>query len=145
MARIIVTLFLLFLIVSCGESNMQKPANDDLVQIENDWMQAMMKRDKSVLEELVAPEFTVSGMNYFDSAAVTRSVWMKNILQDMEIDSVRFINTRVSTIDNIGIVRAQFYWSGVYGEDRFSDSTSFVDTWIKKGNRWRVVSRIVTE
>ena len=145
MVRITATLFLLILIVSCGESNMQKPASDDLVQIENDWMQAMMKRDKLVLDELVAPEFTVSGINYLDSAAVTRSVWMNNILQDMKIDSVHFINIKASKIDNVGIVRAQFYWSGIYGEDRFSDSTSFVDTWIKRGGGWRVVSRIITD
>jgi len=145
MVRITATLFLLILIVSCGESNMQKPASDDLVQIENDWMQAMMKRDKPVLDELVAPEFTVSGINYLDSAAVTRSVWMNNILQDMKIDSVHFINIKASKIDNVGIVRAQFYWSGIYGEDRFSDSTSFVDTWIKRGGGWRVVSRIITD
>ena len=145
MVRITATLFLLILIVSCGESNMQKPASDDLVQIENDWMQAMMKRDKPVLDELVAPEFTVSGINYLDSAAVTRSVWMNNILQDMKIDSVHFINIKANKIDNVGIVRAQFYWSGIYGEDRFSDSTSFVDTWIKRGGGWRVVSRIITD
>jgi hypothetical protein len=145
MVRITATLFLLILIVSCGESNMQKPASNDLVQIENDWMQAMMKRDKPVLDELVAPEFTVSGINYLDSAAVTRSVWMNNILQDMKIDSVHFINIKASKIDNVGIVRAQFYWSGIYGEDRFSDSTSFVDTWIKRGGGWRVVSRIITD
>jgi hypothetical protein len=145
MVRITATLFLLILIVSCGESNMQKPTSDDLVQIENDWMQAMMKRDKPVLDELVAPEFTVSGINYLDSAAVTRSVWMNNILQDMKIDSVHFINIKANKIDNVGIVRAQFYWSGIYGEDRFSDSTSFVDTWIKRGGGWRVVSRIITD
>lgn len=145
MVRITATLFLLILIVSCGESNMQKPTSDDLVQIENDWMQAMMKRDKPVLDELVAPEFTVSGINYLDSAAVTRSVWMNNILQDMKIDSVHFINIKANKIDNVGIVRAQFYWSGIYVEDRFSDSTSFVDTWIKRGGGWRVVSRIITD
>jgi hypothetical protein len=63
----------------------------------------------------------------------------------MKVDSVQFIKMKVSTIDDIGIVKAQFYWSGTYDEDRFSDTTSFVDTWIKRDGGWRVVSRIVTE
>jgi hypothetical protein len=108
-------------------------------------MHATIKRDQAALDELVAPEFTVSGMKYIDSAIVTRSVWMQNILQDMKIDSAHFIKTKINTIDDVGIVRAQFYWSGVYGEDHFSDTTSFVDTWIKRGGGWRVVSRIVTD
>jgi hypothetical protein len=136
--------FLSLALIACNDNN-TKPMSNDLAQLENDWMHATIKRDQAALDELVAPEFTVSGMKYIDSAIVTRSVWMQNILQDMKIDSAHFIKTKINTIDDVGIVRAQFYWSGVYGEDHFSDTTSFVDTWIKRGGGWRVVSRIVTD
>jgi hypothetical protein len=145
MTRITITLFLVFFIAACGGSKTQKAVNDDLAKVENDWMYAMMNQDKAVLDEIVAPEFTVTGMKFLDSAAVTRGMWMQNVMQDMKVDSVHFIKMKVSTIDDIGIVKAQFYWSGTYDEDRFSDTTSFVDTWIKRDGGWRVVSRIVTE
>lgn len=119
--------------------------SDDLVQLENDWMHAMMKKDKSVLEQLVAPEFTVTGIKYIDSAAVTRSVWMQNAMQDLKIDSVHFLKIKVTTTDEVGIVKAQFYWSGTYDESHFADTTSFVDTWVKRNGDWRVVSRIITD
>ena len=138
-------IFFAFYVIGCGDSNNQKPVNNDRSQSENDWMQAMMKRDRPRLEELLAPEFTVTGMKYIDSAAVTRNMWMYNTLHDLKIDSIHFIKAKATTIDDIGIVKAHFYWSGSYDEDRFSDSTSFVDTWIKRYSGWQVVSRIITD
>jgi hypothetical protein len=108
-------------------------------------MHAMMKRDQPVLDQLVAPEFTVTGMKYMDSAAVTRSIWMQNTMQDLKIDSVHFLKIKVNTTDEVGIVKAQFFWSGGYDESHFSDTTSFVDTWVKRNDDWRVVSRIITD
>lgn len=145
MKRLFIVGFLAFLIASCGENNNQKKISGDLVQLENDWMHAMMNRDQAVLDQLVAPEFTVTGMKYMDSAAVTRSMWMQNTMQDLKIDSVHFLKIKVNTTDEVGIVKAQFFWSGGYGESHFADTTSFVDTWIKRNGDWRVVSRIITD
>jgi hypothetical protein len=72
-------------------------------------------------------------------------MWMNNIMQDLKIDSVHFIKTKVTTVDNIGIVRVYFFWSGTYDEKPFADSTSFVDTWIQRNGGWQVVSRMMTE
>jgi len=145
MARLFICVVLALLMTSCSENTSDnKPLSDDLAQLENDWMQAMMKRDQSILEQIVAPEFTVTGMKYIDSAAVTRTVWMQNIMQDMQIDSVHFIKMKVDRKDDVGIVRAYFYWSGRYGNP-FADSTSFVDTWVKRNGSWRVISRIITD
>jgi hypothetical protein len=135
--------FLAF-ISACGENNNKKNSGD-LVELENDWMHAMAKKDKPVLDQLVAPEFTVTGMKYIDSAAVTRSMWMQNILQDMRIDTVHFLKIKPTTTEEVGIVKAQFYWSGSYGESHFADTLSFVDTWVKRSGDWRVVSRIITD
>ena len=138
-------IFFAFCLIGCSESDDRKPLNNDLIQLENDWMQAMKKRDRPRLEELLAPEFTVTGMKYIDSAAVTRNMWMYNTLHDLKIDSVHFIKAKATTVDDVGIVKAHFYWSGSYDEERFSDSTSFVDTWIKRYSGWQVVSRIITD
>ncbi|HWI90287.1 MAG TPA: nuclear transport factor 2 family protein [Flavisolibacter sp.] len=131
------------LVAACGQ-NTQTMSND-LTQLENDWMRATMKKNKAVLEQLVAPEFTVTGMKYLDSAAVTRSMWMQNTMQDLKIDSVHFLNMKVTTTSEVGIVRAEFFWSGAYAQSKFADTTFFVDTWVKRGGDWRVVSRIVTD
>ena len=145
MLRCFSFIFFAIYLIGCGENKNEKPLINDLIQLENDWMQAMMKRDRPRLEELLAPEFTVTGMKYIDSAAVSRNMWLYNTLHDLKIDSVHFIKAKATTIDNIGIVKAHFYWGGSYDENRFSDSTSFVDTWIKRYSGWQVVSRIITD
>jgi hypothetical protein len=132
-----------FLLAACG-GNTQTMSND-LKQLENDWMHATMKKDKAILDQLVAPEFTLTGMKYLDSAAVTRSMWMQNTMQDLKIDSGHFLNMKVTTTDEVGIVRAQFFWSGAYAASKFADTTSFVDTWVKRSGDWRVISRIITD
>ena len=144
MGRTFIFAFLSFSIIACSSNTDQKPMSSDLTQLENDWMHAMMNKDQSVLDKLVAPEFTVTGMKSIDSNAVTRSVWMQNVLQDMKIDSVHFLKIKTTTTDEVGIVRALFYWSGNYGT-RFADTTSIIDTWVKRNGDWRVVSRIMTD
>jgi hypothetical protein len=132
--------------VGCNSSNSdEKPLSSDLVQLENQFAQAIMKKDRATLDRVVTPEFTVTGIKYMDSAAVTRSVWMTNILHDMKLDSVHFIDIKSNSIDDVGIVRARFFWKGTYGEKPFADTTSFVDTWIKRNNDWRIVSRVMVD
>lgn len=144
MKRLLIICILGSLLIACGDNNTQTMSKD-LTQLENDWMHATMKRDKAVLEQFVAPEFTVTGMKYLDSAAVTRSIWMQNTMQDLKIDSVHFLNMKVTTTDEVGIVRAEFFWSGAYADSKFADTTSFVDTWVKRSGDWRVISRIITD
>lgn len=144
MKRLFIIGIISSLLTACGTNNTQTMSKD-LTQLENDWMHATMKRDKAMLEQIVAPEFTLTGMKYLDSAAVTRSMWMQNTMQDLKIDSVHFLNMKVTTTDEVGIVRAQFFWSGAYADSKFADTTSFVDTWVKRAGDWRVVSRIISD
>lgn len=146
MSRFFVIALLCFLIIACGENNTtQQPVSNDLVQLENDWMQAMMKRDQAQLDQLVAPEFTLSGTKYIDTPAVTRNMWIYNTMNDLNIDSVHFIKIKETRIKDVGIVKAHFYWSGTYDDDPFADSTYLVDTWVKKERGWQVVSRILLD
>lgn len=145
MYRVFTIVSLALLILSCGSgNNSQPPVNNDLVQLENDWMHAMMKRDQTKLEELMGAEFSMTGMKYIDSAAVPRNIWMHNALQDLKVDSLHIITAKLTTINNVGIIRASIFWSGSYGNDHFADTSMFVDTWMKKDNGWQVVNRIVT-
>lgn len=145
MCRMFLFVLVVISIVSCTDTSTKQPIENDLTKLENGWMHAMMQRDKPKLDQLVAPQFTLSGMKYMDSAAVSRGMWMQNTMQDLKVDSVHFLKIRATTINDVGIVRARFYWSGTYDDDHFADSTSLIDTWIKNENGWQVVSRIMMD
>jgi hypothetical protein len=146
MVRLSIFLAIVGILTACSQSNSSSaPGSNDLTQLENDWMHAMMKRDQTTLDKLVAPEFTVTSTKYIDSNAVPRSMWMYNTMNDFKVDSVHFIKTKVTIVDNVGIVRALFFWSGTYDNVAFSDSVSFVDTWISRNGDWRVISRVMSD
>lgn len=146
MRSLFIISFLVFLMAACNQNNTtQQPVNNDLIQLENDWMHAMMKKDQAALNQLMATEFTMSGMKYIDSPVVSRNMWMRNTMNDLKIDSVHFVNIKVKTVNDVGIVRSYLFWSGSYDEDHFSDTSLYIDTWIKKENGWQVMSRITTE
>jgi hypothetical protein len=131
--------------VSCSNGSDRPPVENDLSRLENDWMHAMMQRDRARLDQLVAPQFTLSGMKYIDSAVVSRGMWIQNTMQDLKVDSIHFLKMKATTIKEVGIVRARFYWSGTYDDDHFADSASLVDTWIRNESGWQVVSRIMMD
>ena len=135
---------MIFILISCVLNNNLWALSRILTQAENDWLQAMVKKDRIALEQLVAPGFKLTGMRYIDSAAVTRSTWMQNILQDIKIDSAQFLKMKVDSSNEVGIVRAKFYWTGTY-ENHFADTTSVVDTWIKINGDWQVVHRVMID
>ena len=145
MSRLLILLAVLGFAGCSSNSNKDKPLSTDLVQLEKDFTQAMKDRDRTTLDRVVTPEFTVTGLKYIDSAAVTRSVWMTNILQDLKIDTAQFLNVKSNTIEDVGIVRARLYWKGSYGDQAFADTTAFVDTWRKTSGDWRIVSRVIAD
>ena len=145
MSRLLILLVALGFTSCSSNSSKDKALSSDLLQLENQFTQAMKDRDRPTLERIVTPEFTVTGLKYIDSAAVTRSVWMTNTLEDQKIDSARFLNVKANTIENVGIVRANFFWKGSYGGQAFSDTIAFVDTWVKTSGDWRIVSRVIAD
>lgn len=118
---------------------------NDLAKLENEWMQAMKQRDRPSLDKLMAPQFKLSNMEYIDSAAVSKGMWMQNTMQDLNVDTVEVVKANVHTVDDVSVVKAIVYWSGSYDNTPFADSTPVVDTWVKRGQGWQVISRIQTK
>ena len=108
-------------------------------------MIATMKRDETTLNKIVAPEFKLGGTD-LGNPALPREVWMKNTMENLKIDSINYIKMRVDVIENIAIVQSTFYWSVAFRDMPVKkDTVNLVDTWIKRGPGWPVVSRLVVD
>jgi hypothetical protein len=115
----------------------------EIRKLMQDWMIAMMKRDEKTLNEIVAPEFKLDGTYPFDKPPLSREVWMTNTIRNLKVDSIHYYDMKVDVVENTAIVQSKFYWSGAFGDRKFTDSSSIlIDTWIKRGQRWQVVSRL---
>lgn len=141
-----------FIVVFLSITGYTQTTNDDsetkqlIMKLENEWMIAMMKKDETTLNKIVAPEYKLDGTDPFDKPAISRQMWMENTMQNLKVDSVHYYKMNVDVIENIAIVKSTFYWSGSFFGKSFTDSTSvLVDTWMKRKQGWQVVSRIRTD
>ncbi len=138
--------FLLISILFCflASASAQSATNEEqlLMKLSNDWMTATMNRDENSLNKILAPEFTLGGC-YLEESPISRSVWMENTMENMQIDSVNYIQMRMNVIDNVAIVQSYFYWSVTFKDGPvMEDTVSLIDTWMKREQGWQVVSRL---
>jgi hypothetical protein len=66
-------------------------------------------------------------------------------MENLKIDSISYINMRIQVIDQVAIVHSSLYWSVSFRDmPARKDTVTLVDTWLKRGQSWQVVSRIVS-
>lgn len=127
-----------------GQTTQKENAEQVIRQLSNDWMMATKTRDEPTLNKIVAPEFTLSG-NDLTEPPLSRNIWMKNTMENLKIDSISYINMHIQVIDQVAIVHSSLYWSVSFRDmPARKDTVTLVDTWLKRGQSWQVVSRIVS-
>lgn len=142
-------IFLLLSLLFCFLTSASAQSNPDqeqlLMKLSNDWMTATMNRDENTLNKIVASEFTLGGTD-FENPTITRMIWMKNTMENLKIDSVKYIQMKVNVIDDVAIVLSEFYWSVAFmGGPATASTVNLVDTWMKREQGWQVVSRLVID
>lgn len=129
--------------------NKKSNTEQEIRKLSNDWMVAMMKRDSGTLNRIVAPEFELGGTDFDNPKLpppVSRETWMKNTMQNLKVDSVRYITMKVRIIENVAIVQSAFYWSATFlAQPVRNDTANLIDTWIKRKQGWQVVNRLVVD
>lgn len=117
-----------------------------LIKLANDWMNAMKARDAKTLNRLMGPEYKLGGTD-FDNLAlpetVSRETWLMNAMQNLKVDSVRYLKMKVDIIENTAIIQSKFYWKAAFHDKPFEDSSYLVDVWLKRKEGWQVVNRLV--
>ena len=137
-------IFLLTMLAGYAQTD-KAATEQELKKLSQDWMTATMKRDKATLDKIVAPEYKLAGTN-LDGTVISRETWMLNTMENLVIDSVKYIRMKVDVIGETAIVQSEFYWSVSFrGSLPKNDTVTLVDTWIKRGKGWQVVSRLVVD
>lgn len=136
---------IVFIYISSASSQSAIDEEQLLTKLSKDWMTATMNKDESILNKIVAPEFTLGGTD-FENPSVPRMLWMKNTMENLQIDSVKYLQMKVNVIEDIAIVQSVFYWSVAFkGGAVTEDTVNLVDTWMKREQGWQVVSRLVVD
>ena len=141
---------LFFIVCSCLVYSIGFPqvkSNDErqIIRLENKWMQAMMHKDSATCNNIMHPSFIIQGINDLDRPAVNKATWMNNTLHHLNVDSIHFSTIKIDVLENTAIARSSFYWSAAFDGQKFTDSVHMVDLWIKMGEQWFVVNRMVAD
>ena len=97
---LIITFFLPIPKISAQQSSV---AEQELINLSTQWMEALERKDQATLEQFLAEEFYISAPG--DIAKVERSEWLENALE-MDWRNLRFNNFKVDLYGDTAVVTA---------------------------------------
>lgn len=114
-----------------------------LVSLTNEWTAAILAKDRTKLESLMAPEFRLQGWD--GSWQVERPQWLENTFNSYEIAEYHHSDIVPHIYGDVAAVTSRWYWRGQRGRGEqkpFEEHGYVLDVWRRSGDRWQVVSRI---
>src|SRR5262245_32411405 len=111
----------------------------DLMQLEQEWMEAWKRRDMAVLERLLAPDYEFV-LSTNPQRVFTRAEWLGRV-NGYTCESFAFTAISARILEPYAVVRSKFKQKAtVDGEDR-SYEFFLVDLWRRTARTWQVVAR----
>jgi ketosteroid isomerase-like protein len=115
----------------------------ELVSLTNQWTDAILAKDRSKLDTLMAPDFALHGWD--GSWHVERALWLENLFQSIDIAEYRHSEIVPHVYGDVAAITSKYYWRGARGRDEkkpYEEHGYVVDVWRRANGRWQVVSRI---
>jgi ketosteroid isomerase-like protein len=137
----------LVLAVSCQAFAQAKPAapapsasvEKELIKLENDWNDAMVKRDMAALSRIVADDWTIIDPN--DGSIMTKAQVLASLKSGEDVyTSAVGDEWKVRVYGDAAVVLSRFTTKEQYKGKDVSGQYRFTDTWIKKAGRWQCVA-----
>jgi ketosteroid isomerase-like protein len=95
----------LFLPFSAHAQTENSADAEELVALSNEWMQALERKDKNRLEQIIHKDFFILGM-VDDDSPTNREQWLKNGIEDSDWLDFRYDNMHVTTLGDTAVVRS---------------------------------------
>jgi len=111
----------------------------ELVQLSKTWMDAMMQHDSAMLENIMAAEYKLKKGD--GTVVMERAGWLNNLFHNLKISRFEQTAINAQVYGNIGIVTSMYSWAGTMHNNPFDSKGYITDVWLKRNNRWQIVSR----
>ena len=112
-------------------------AQNEILQLTNEWNKAIINRDSLTLDKILAAEYSLNG-------SVDRGVWINNTLHHFTTDSLAVLGKlNIVFYGQAAKSEGMFFWKASYdGKPRINGEYSVTDVWTKSNGRWRVILRM---
>jgi Domain of unknown function (DUF4440) len=111
-------------------------------KLERDWIQALQKKDKTALDAILAPEFTLRSSENPENP-LARADWIQHALTSYDIRSFSHRAMAIRAFLGVAVVSfVQSQQATMDGKDRSGDYL-IVDLWEANHNKWQVTARYI--
>ena len=111
-------------------------------KLEREWMDAVQKKDRNALEEILAPEFMVR-TSLDPEYPVRRADWIQNAVAKTEVSSYAFHDVAIRAFLGVAIVSfVRSESTTIESEERKRDFL-IVDVWETNHGKWQAAARYV--
>lgn len=119
---------LLTLVISAepAGSAQTNAADQAILALERQWMDAVVKKDRRTLDALLADDFLLLGESWAG---------------DRELKSCAFDRMRVQIRGDVAVVHSLFTFEATVKGQLWKSTVRITDTWIRQGGQWRVLAR----
>jgi len=119
------------------DSVLARAAERQLVQLENDWAQAVIRRDAAAMRRIVAPRWVYSD----ESGIMEREAGIKAFTAGTDtVTSAGNDEMRVLTYGNTAVVTGILWMRGRGPKGAFLHRYRYTDTWMKLDGRWQCIA-----
>jgi hypothetical protein len=127
--------------VSAGSAS--EDARQAVVRLEQSWMEAVRDRDLTFLEQLLAPEFTLT-TGRRGAEVRSREEWLRITRDRYIVERFEFEWIEVDVYPGAAVARSRYRQRGRMWEADRSQPFLITDVFVERGGRWRAVTRHIT-
>ena len=111
---------------------------ETLIELQNDWMDAWRRDDRARLEELLAPEFTLTSAR--SDRIVDRAGWL-DLLDQVRAKSFEYSDFLVHVFGDAAVVKSRLAQVATVAGQPWNETFMLTDVWVRRDGRWQVVAR----
>ena len=109
-----------------------------LIELQNEWMAAWQRLDYGRLEDILAPEFTLTSAR--TDQLVDRAEWLR-LLHTTRGASFEYSDFHIQVFDDAAVVKSRLSQVATVGGKPWNATFMLTDVWIRRDGNWQVVAR----
>ena len=109
----------------------------ELLQRETDWMQAVKEQDIAAVEQILATEFALT-------STLPRAFDKQRYLSDLPLvktSTFALHDSVVHVYGDVAVVRTGLQWEATFDGRPWEGAFNITDVWVRRDGRWQVVTR----
>jgi ketosteroid isomerase-like protein len=134
---VVLALVVSFAPMTAGAQASLAATKKQIAELEDSWVQAVIKRDAAAFDRLLAPSFVYTE----DDRVYTRAALIREMTAGTDtVKSGRNEDLTVRVYGNTAVATGWLILAGRGSKGAFERRYRYTDTWQKSGNTWRVIA-----